>query len=61
MKCTVYVATLFLHLIIPTTSLIGFELCYNKLPSRLMVVSREAKKKQAIRDERVNYLHVALL
>ena len=29
--------------------------------SRLTVVSREAKKKQAVRDERVSYLHVALL
>ena len=28
---------------------------------RLTVVSREAKKKQAVRDERVSYLHVALL
>ena len=29
--------------------------------SRLTIVSREAKKKQAVRNERVNYLHVALL
>ena len=29
--------------------------------SRFTIVSREAKKKQAIHDERVSYLHVALL
>ena len=29
--------------------------------SRLMIMSREAKKKQAVRSERVNYLHVAPL
>ena len=29
--------------------------------SRLMIVSREAKKKQAVRDEQVSYLHVAPL
>ena len=29
--------------------------------SRLTIVSREAKKKQAVRDERVSYLHVAPL
>ena len=29
--------------------------------SRLTIVSREAKKKQAVRDERVSYLHVALV
>ena len=29
--------------------------------SRLTIVSREAKKKQAIRDEQVSYLHVAPL
>ena len=29
--------------------------------SRLTVVSREAKKKQAVRNERVSYLHVAPL
>ena len=33
----------------------GFEI------SRLTIVSREAKKKQAVHDERVSYLHVALL
>ena len=27
----------------------------------LMIVSRKAKKKQAVRDERVCYFHVALL
>ena len=27
--------------------------------SRLTIVSREAKKKQAVRDEQVSYLHVA--
>ena len=26
--------------------------------SRLTIVSREAKKKQAVRDEQVSYLHV---
>ena len=31
------------------------------LKSRLMIVSREAKKKQAVRDEQVSYLHVAPL
>ena len=29
--------------------------------SRLTIVSREAKKKQAVRDEQVSYLHVAPL
>ena len=29
--------------------------------SRLTIVSREAKKKQAARDEQVSYLHVAPL
>ena len=29
--------------------------------SRLMIVSREAKKKQAVRDKKVSYLHVAPL
>ena len=29
--------------------------------SRLTIVSREAKKKQAVRNERVSYLHVAPL
>ena len=29
--------------------------------SRLKIVSREAKKKQAVRDEQVSYLHVAPL
>ena len=29
--------------------------------SKLTIVSREAKKKQAIRNERVSYLHVAPL
>ena len=29
--------------------------------SRFMIVSREAKKKQAIRDKRVSYLHIASL
>ena len=29
--------------------------------SRLTIVSREAKKKQAVRDERVSYLQVAPL
>ena len=29
--------------------------------SRLTIVSREAKKKQAVHDERVSYLQVALL
>ena len=29
--------------------------------SRLTIVSREAKKKQAVHDERVSYLHVAPL
>ena len=32
-----------------------------KRESRLTVVSREAKKKQAVRDEQVSYLHVAPL
>ena len=31
------------------------------LKSRLTIVSREAKKKQAVRDEQVSYLHVAPL
>ena len=35
---------------------------YTKLPvSRLTIVSREAKKKLAVRNERVSYLHVAPL
>ena len=34
---------------------------YVCIVSRLTIVSREAKKKQAVRDERVSYLHVALL
>ena len=35
---------------------------YGKLTlSRLTIVSREAKKKQAVRDEQVSYLHVAPL
>ena len=29
--------------------------------SRLTIVSREAKKKQAVRNEQVSYLHVAPL
>ena len=29
--------------------------------SRLTIVSREAKKKQAVRDEQVSYLHIAPL
>ena len=29
--------------------------------SRLTIVSREAKKKHAVRDEQVSYLHVAPL
>ena len=29
--------------------------------SRLTIVSREAKKKQAVHNERVSYLHVAPL
>ena len=29
--------------------------------SRLMIVSHEAKKQQAVRDEQVSYLHVAPL
>ena len=29
--------------------------------SRLTIMSREAKKKQAVRDEQVSYLHVAAL
>ena len=29
--------------------------------SRLTIVSCEAKKKQAVHDERVSYLHIALL
>ena len=29
--------------------------------SRLTIVSHEAKKKQAVRDEQVSYLHVAPL
>ena len=32
-----------------------------KLESRLTIVSREAKKKQAVRDEWVSYLQVAAL
>ena len=32
-----------------------------KFESRLTIVSREAKKKQAVRDEQVSYLHVAPL
>ena len=31
------------------------------IKSRLTIVSREAKKKQAVRDEQVSYLHVAPL
>ena len=31
------------------------------LLSRLTIVSREAKKKQAVRDEQMSYLHVAPL
>ena len=34
---------------------------YHALVSRLTIVSREAKKKQAVRDEQVSYLHVAPL
>ena len=33
----------------------------NLLISRLTIVSRETKKKQAVRDEQVSYLHVAPL
>ena len=40
---------------------IKFNLTLEIIGSRLTVVSREAKKKQAVRDERVSYLHVALL
>ena len=39
----------------------GMRTRKGRLKSRLTVVSREAKKKQAVRDERVSYLHVALL
>ena len=31
------------------------------IKSRLTIVSREAKKKQAVRNKRVSYLHVASL
>ena len=41
-----------------TDILTGFN---SVLISRLMIVSREAKKKQALRDERVSYLQVAPL
>ena len=34
---------------------------FNFLLSRLTIVSREGKKKQAVRDEQVSYLHVAPL
>ena len=33
----------------------------HNLISRLTIVSREAKKKQAVRDEQVSYLHVVPL
>ena len=48
--CAMYVHMKVVHMYVAT-------LC----ESRLTVVSREAKKKQAVRDERVSYLHVALL
>ena len=35
--------------------------CNVTYTSRLTIVSREAKKKQAVRDEQVSYLHVAPL
>ena len=45
---------------------VGKKVIYMEFPtsfleSRLTIVSREAKKKQAVRDEQVSYLHVALL
>ena len=40
---------------------INFTLCLVCIISRLTIVSREAKKKQAVRDEQVSYLHVAPL
>ena len=37
-------------------------LLLNLIPiSRLTIMSREAKKKQAVRDEQVSYLHIAPL
>ena len=40
---------------------IVFQRCFSATISRLTIVSHEAKKKQAIRDERVSYLQAALL
>ena len=44
---------------VPLTFCTVFYTYYSK--SRLTIVSREAKKKQAVRNEQVSYLHVAPL
>ena len=50
-------------LILPmVVALLNYKKCILLLMlSRLTIVGCEAKKKLAIRDERVSYLHVALL
>ena len=55
------VTAVYIHTYLHTYTYVHTYVHTYKHTSRLTIVSREAKKKQAVHDERVSYLHVALL